>query len=175
MPVYQNKYKYQLIHPIVGTRVYQTTSLKRGAKKCYEELKSLNNINSPSFTVLNVDTYETFKFRIDSTKVNGALAGSNGAKSIDQEGIDELRKTIGDLHARVKKLEDQSKPLKLTEGVIRDLPVLKNDNDDIMAEALSRNIRNTNFRGLDMVQKLNQGSSVNRKDGGDISGYCSIM
>lgn len=98
MSSFHNKYKYQLIYPIVGTRVYQTTSFKKGAVKCYNELKSLNNINSSYFTILNLDTYETYKFKIN-TKLNPEL---NPKLNLDTN----IQDTLNDLNIRVKKIED---------------------------------------------------------------------
>ena len=166
MPVYRNKYKYQLVHPVVGTCAYQTTSLKKGAKKCYEELKALDNINASHFTVLNVDTYETYKFEIDS---KSQLANNSNLNNINTNTnmntqtnnitlkIDILQETINKIDRRVEKLE-KNEPNKIHEdNETQDLcksssfDKYKNNNtnntnmktnttDDIIANALSGNI-----------------------------------
>ena len=103
MPIYRNKYKYQLIYPVVGTCAYQSTSLKKGAKKCYEELKSLSNINTPYFTVLNLDTYETYKFQLD-------------AENFSKINNDNLQDTVNNLSSRVQKLEHSLEAIALRSG-----------------------------------------------------------
>ena len=65
MPIFHSKHKYQLIHPVVGTKAYYTTTLMKGAKQCFEELKTLN-INATQFSVLDHETYEVYKFEIDN-------------------------------------------------------------------------------------------------------------
>lgn len=165
MPLYQNKYKYQLVYPVIGTRVYQTTSLKKGAKKCYEELKSLENINTSYFTVLNIDTYETYKFQIDdkefvdtniinpnnsnNTDNTNNTNNSNNSNNLDKnlnnnlddksgeilKRIDILQETIDKIDKRVQKIEGHSE-LKLIE---KDASI-KLNTDDIIANALSNNI-----------------------------------
>ncbi|AYV84228.1 MAG: hypothetical protein Hyperionvirus20_6 [Hyperionvirus sp.] len=107
--------KYQLIHPIVGTKVYQSKSVGAGAKKCYQELKSFNYINSGYFGVLNVDTGETYQFQINRRKVGVE-------RKIVEEGKNEwvgvMMGKIEGLEMRVQKLEgdnhgDMLEPAKL--------------------------------------------------------------
>lgn len=105
MSLYRNKYKYQLIHPVVGTRAYQTTSLKKGAKKCYEELKSLDNISSLHFTILNIDTYETYKFKINHANINKIQTGGDGELV---KKVNSIQDAVNKLNSRVRKLEDGS-------------------------------------------------------------------
>lgn len=100
MPVFRNKYRYQLIAPIVGTHVYQTPSLKKGAKKCYEELRSLDNLESTHFTVLNIDTYETYQFQIN--EMRGGRGG--GAGDVTQT-ISSLREELTRVTQRLDRLE----------------------------------------------------------------------
>jgi len=98
--IYRDGYKYQLIHPIVGTRVYKTNSLNKGAKKCYEELKSLNNINSEYFTILNIDTYQTFKFKINKQQLVG------GGHNNNNNNNNNINMYLSNLDARISRLED---------------------------------------------------------------------
>ena len=115
MQVYKTKYKYQLIYPIVGNKLYQATSLKGGAKRCYDELKQLDNIESDYFTVMNVDTFETFKFKIHPRKKN-ILKYSNFNKNVNLNMVggvgsgealivEELDRKIDDVIRRVDQLE----------------------------------------------------------------------
>lgn len=180
MNIYHNKYKYQLIHPVVGTRIYQTRSLKKGAKKCYEELKSFNNINSPYFTVLNVDTFEIYKFKIDATNtkaqgVNGKLNDTEFIKKIDR-----IQETISGLILRIQKLEDnkkinseRSEYKKVYEPIE---PTIATNMDSIMAEAVSKNIYN--LKKFDKVHLLDNDFNSKKEileDPNQISGSCTIM
>jgi hypothetical protein len=60
-------YKYQLIYPKVGAKIYKTSSIKKGIKRCYEEFKdyALFDNSYDNFVVLNVDTNELYKFKYD--------------------------------------------------------------------------------------------------------------
>lgn len=64
MSVYKNRSKYQLISPIVGTKIYQTSSPEKGARHCYDELKLISGVNALDFTMMNIDTFETYKYGI---------------------------------------------------------------------------------------------------------------
>lgn len=64
--------RFQLVGPIVGTKAYQTESFDMGVKKCYQELKQRggSNFNKyDTFSVMDMDTYETYKFKIDKTNI----------------------------------------------------------------------------------------------------------
>jgi len=69
-----NKHRYQLIKPFTSDKVYETTDLKRGAKKCYEELKTKQEINDArEFAIMNIDTYEVFRFTIIKPQTGGEI------------------------------------------------------------------------------------------------------
>lgn len=55
---------YQLISPIVSNNIYKTSRMMKGAKKCYEELKSHNIKDLETFSIKNRDTNETLTFKI---------------------------------------------------------------------------------------------------------------
>ena len=65
-----SKHKYQLISPVIGNNLYIASSLKSGAAKCFNDLKQLDVINANYFTIIDIDTFETFKFQIDKNLIN---------------------------------------------------------------------------------------------------------
>lgn len=73
------KNRYQLIKPFSGSKVHQTSSLKKGAKKCYDELKTTPHYYSAnSFTVIDLDSYKTYDFLIHhNNKIGGNPFGLN--------------------------------------------------------------------------------------------------
>lgn len=56
--------RYQLIEPIISNKIYDTTSLKRASKRCFNEVKNLKYNNLTTFTIQNLDSNETFTFKI---------------------------------------------------------------------------------------------------------------
>lgn len=157
MSIYRDKCKYQLIHPIVGTRVYRTNSLKKGAKKCYNELKSLNNINTLTFTILNVETYETFQFKINTKNIEKECINSikkcdelkiktTNTELIDkinkmQESIDKLNTLIEEILP--EQIKNNNKNVNKKNNMEKIQNNIKNNEknlDNIMAEAVSKNL-----------------------------------
>ena len=59
-----NNTRYQLIKPIVSDKMYETSSLKKASKKCFEEIKSLKIIGLETFTIKNINSNETYTFQI---------------------------------------------------------------------------------------------------------------
>lgn len=213
MSLYRNKYKYQLIHPVVGTRAYQTTSLKKGARKCYEELKSLNNINTSQFTILNIDTYKIYKFQIDATNINKTQYGGNSKDKGDIiKKIDLIEDAVNKLNSRVQKLENDGinninnnddynvnninkNNNKNNNDIDNNISIINNNDnnrqsfdlqekskDDIIAEAVSKNIYYNNIKKkLDTNELLNQNFQIpdikihKNFDENIDSSYCVIM
>ena len=56
--------RYQLIKPIISDKIYETSSLMKGAKKCYSEVKTAKIIGSKTFTMRDIDSQETYIFKI---------------------------------------------------------------------------------------------------------------
>jgi hypothetical protein len=56
--------RYQLIKPIISDKIYETSSLIKGAKKCYSEVKNAKISGAKTFTVRDIDSQETFIFKI---------------------------------------------------------------------------------------------------------------
>jgi hypothetical protein len=119
-----NKHRFRLISPIVGNKLYSSSSVKHVAKKCMDELKNNIQIGGKKYTkfaILDIDNYTTYKFSINyhqkthnhNLPLNGPLLGNlNGGANIN-ELIDKINK----LEERINKLENN-------------INNLHNDNDD---------------------------------------------
>jgi hypothetical protein len=72
--------RYQLIEPFVGNTLYETSSLKKGAQKCYNDIMNSNKSDAKIFTVREIGSGETFSFNIHKvTKNNNNQFGGDGA------------------------------------------------------------------------------------------------
>jgi hypothetical protein len=60
--------RLQLISPINTNKIYSSDNHKELLKKCYAELKESGNPNIDSFTVMDPDTLETYKYQINKKK-----------------------------------------------------------------------------------------------------------
>lgn len=65
MKLQYKKHRFRLISPIVGNKIYVTSSLKHGAKKCSTEL---NKNKYTEFSIIDIDTFHTYKFVINKKK-----------------------------------------------------------------------------------------------------------
>ena len=82
--------RYQLIKPIISDKIYETSSLIKGAKKCYSEVKNAKICGAKTFTVRDIDSQETFIFKIHNPYIPQnqiALGGSQIALSGPQHQI----------------------------------------------------------------------------------------
>ena len=75
--------RYQLIKPIMSDKLYDATSLMKGAKKCYNEVKQSRIENAETFTIRNIDTKEIYTFKIHHPYVAPLkLSGGNDQSQI---------------------------------------------------------------------------------------------
>lgn len=113
-------HRYQLILPVTSNKIYQTNSLKKGAAKCYEELKSYGPIESNEFVILDIDTYHKYSYAI--TKQQG------GAKETKEtKDIKDVKETKVDIGTRVASLEQKYQML---ESEIKDIKELLKENKE---------------------------------------------
>lgn len=70
--------RYQLIEPYVGTKVYESSSLTKGAGKCYNELKQSGKMVGGHFTVMDIESYQKFTFGIGGGNQQSIHYGGNG-------------------------------------------------------------------------------------------------
>jgi hypothetical protein len=106
--------RFQLISPIVGDKIYQTSSIKRGAKKCFEELKGCGKNDFNEFTIMNLDNFETYKFGINnkSSQLGGdptkaQQASKEPAVQLEDDKIPKLEKAIVSLNDKISLLQQQ--------------------------------------------------------------------
>ena len=110
-----NKHRFRLISPIVGNKLYSSSSVKHVAKKCMDELR--NNLQTggkkyTKFAILDIDNYTTYKFNINyhqkthnhNLPLNGSLFGPPNQTGGMQ--INELTDKINKLEERISKLEN---------------------------------------------------------------------
>lgn len=119
-------HRYQLVSPIVGSKIYQAKSYSKGAKKCYEELKGCRNQNFNEFTVVDLDDYQTYKFALNKMEKH---KNQRGGDPEDVEGNIKKNephdlKQISELVGRVDRLEKRIDSLsKLVEAINENDPV----------------------------------------------------
>lgn len=70
--------RYKLIKPVISHKIHETTSIKKGSKKCYNELLELKIEGVNTFTVLDVDSQKMFTF-----KINNPYVGESTQKKVD--------------------------------------------------------------------------------------------
>lgn len=65
--------RYQIVVPYTSDKIYEASSLKKGAKKCYREFKM--NVarypNSKSFTIMDIDNLNTYQFALNKYQIGG--------------------------------------------------------------------------------------------------------
>ncbi|AYV81260.1 MAG: hypothetical protein Harvfovirus23_12 [Harvfovirus sp.] len=156
-------YKYQLVHPIVGTKIYQSKSFNSAAKKCYCELKA-SRIDSSYFTILNIDTSKTYQFEID-----------RGARA--EGSMDMIIASIKDLNVRVERLENAKQPEELVANVAK-----IGNSDQALAEAIEANSRRVKVtqKQIDENQlvpneQLCHSAQLEENPGNDEYNFCTIM
>lgn len=63
--MYKERKRYQLVYPYDGKKVYETSSLNKGAKRCYEELKKTSHYQAADkFTIMDIDNFKKYEFAI---------------------------------------------------------------------------------------------------------------
>lgn len=83
--------RYQLIKPIISDKIYETQSLMKGAKKCYNEVKNARLPNAKTFTMKDIDTHENYIFKINNPYVPPLQTGGSPPKhENDDEKIESL-------------------------------------------------------------------------------------
>jgi hypothetical protein len=117
----QIKSLYRLVKPYQSDKVYESSSIMHGAGKCYKELKKTNS-NTPEFSIMDINTNHIYDFKISpSPKMilqknpDELLPTQQTLQTFQtQEGgnnIEEFKKILTDLTARIEKLELLSKQI----------------------------------------------------------------
>lgn len=79
------QYRFQLISPVVGEKIYQTNSIKKGVRKCYDEFKCIGINNHKEFCVMDTISYETYKFSVNNKNIKSSHIVSNNIDKEDKE------------------------------------------------------------------------------------------
>lgn len=97
--------RYQLIKPFLSDKIYETSTLNKGAKKCYNEVKSSKIIGATEFSVRDIDSYEIFKFKIHHPYFPMQSGGNPEQKQEQQiEGVAEIPLANDD---KLKNMDDR--------------------------------------------------------------------
>lgn len=56
--------KYKIVEPIINNKIYESNSFKKASKRCYNEIKSLKLVNVDKFIMKDIDTNQTYSFKI---------------------------------------------------------------------------------------------------------------
>lgn len=178
----ENKFfRFQLVSPIVGEKIYQTNSAKAGFKKCYEELKAFGLKNYKEFSVMDINTYKTFKFAIRHNKIQ--IGSGNENKNIDdqsknsqdtQEDTQEEKniEPAEPIDNKINELENTIKLLTEKISIIENKLNLSNDIPNNDSEK-STNIQegcNINLERLRQLKEINKIENVN-----DNQTSCNIL
>lgn len=107
------QHRFRLISPMVGNKIYSTTSLKHGAKKCLNELNS-DTKKYDSFAMLDVDTYETYKFKLNYHPKNMRQHNLPNSKPFQiLEGGADIYRKLSDITTRLSNVENAISNLKI--------------------------------------------------------------
>ena len=116
-----NKHRFRLISPIVGNKIYSSSSVKHVAKKCIDELRSNIQVGGKKYTkfaILDIDNYTTYKFNINyhqkthnhNLPLNGSLFGTqnnlNGGSNEIINKINKLEERVTNLENNIKKIQN---------------------------------------------------------------------
>jgi hypothetical protein len=100
--------RYRIISPMTTDNIYESGSMFKCAKKCYNELK-LNKINIDQFTIQDIDTSETFTFAINKKHSQSVHVGGSIETSRDIEKYNDLNKYLKSIDYRINVIEKKIK------------------------------------------------------------------
>jgi hypothetical protein len=155
---------FQLIHPIVGNKIYQT-SFNKASKKCYDELNSLDFHNHSYFTIINLDTKEVYTF-----KINKKNKFTSNDFSIIKKNIQNIETRLDILENKINNKDEyinlQNISNKISNKIsnIEEIPNINKKNDDNLADALSNSI----------IKDYNIKQNMERNDDNELSIIDSI-
>jgi hypothetical protein len=149
-----NKHRFRLISPIVGNKLYSSSSFKHVTKKCFDELK--NNIQFggkkyTKFAILDIDNYTTYKFNViqhnkvhnHNLPLNGSIFNSKNNLIGGNNDNNNLIDKLNNLENRIIKLENNINISgKTTNKSINDNINNKSINDNINNKSINDNINN---------------------------------
>lgn len=143
---FNKTYKYQLIYPKVGSKIYKTSSFKKGIKKCYEEFKNyiIFDNSCDNFVVLNIDTNELYKFKYEQPKINNIVHQTNIINKIDTTSQNKVINKIED------NVEDEE-----NEKLTGKIDSIKIGDDNIIINEINEKIRKLDQRVINIEKTIN--------------------
>lgn len=82
--------RYHLVKPILSDKIYEASTLSRGAKKCFNELKQSGNSNASVFVIRDIDTQQTYIYGINKH----ILTGGADERNVDVDQITYLPENV---------------------------------------------------------------------------------
>lgn len=108
--------KYQLIKPFIGDKIYETT-LNKGAKKCYNDVKQRKIPNLTSFDIKEINTGKIYTYKIHHPYIpqigGGEIKNEEEHQDHKQEQLNDLKQdklnevlvNIKEMNIEIKKIE----------------------------------------------------------------------
>lgn len=114
-------YKYQLIVPLLGSKIYQRKNFDDAVKNCYLELKGFYKdfSNTTKFVVLNIDTNEVYNFEIIKRSTGNDYQDVN--KNLDVNNINNKEKDMYDMSYLNTKLRELESKMAIMENKINNI------------------------------------------------------
>lgn len=117
--------RYQLIKPILSEKIYESSSMLKGAKKCYKEVKNYKIPNADSFTIRDIDTNKTFVFKIHHpyipSQLGGELKNGQEGQQVKEGDLETLVQPQND--EKIAKIEENIKNLESRIGIVENTVV----------------------------------------------------
>ena len=106
--------RYQLIKPILSDRIHESSSMLKGAKKCYKELKTFNAHNSETFTIRDIDTNKSFVFKIHHTHIPETTNNNKLETLIQSTPLTQIQESVKKIEENIKNIEIKVETLENT-------------------------------------------------------------
>ena len=99
--------RFQLIKPVISDNIHEATSLLKGAKKCYNELKLSHATNYDEFSIYDIDSKQIHRFKIHCNN-NNALQPTipkENEDNVTHKQIDNVIEKIDNIGNRMCNIE----------------------------------------------------------------------
>lgn len=123
--------RYQLIKPFISDQIYESSSLMKGAGKCYNEIKDANINNIQTFTIRNIDSNKKYIFLIHP-KTNNNQLQIGGNDPIKEQSNPDIKSVQQNQQSEIK--QDVKKSEQNLENVVKKLEVRIDILEKILAD-----------------------------------------
>jgi len=125
--------RYQLIRPIISNKIYESSSMIKSAKKCYQEVKNAKIVGATTFTIKDIDSHKTFTFQIHNKNMQyggeGEVAPTVEPTIPPAEVVDATVPVVHviqdeknkELLANIKELESNIKKIDMRIGILEQI------------------------------------------------------